>query len=76
VGVHDGRLSAHKTGRGARKRRLNVSSGPCSSFEGFYCHTSGDTCANAQTDCPVNENSCVYSPAVGHFACGTVTCNG
>jgi hypothetical protein len=54
------------------------SRGYCGVFEGYYCNTPADMCVDPKTDCPQQggPQSCVYNPSVGHFACGTVSCNG
>jgi hypothetical protein len=52
------------------------SRGYCGSVDGFYCHTSEDTCVDESTDCSCGGNACVYAPPVGHFVCGTNICSG
>jgi len=50
--------------------------GYCGAFDGYYCHTNGDTCVNAATDCGDCASACVYAPTVGHFVCGGDECTG
>jgi hypothetical protein len=52
------------------------SRGYCGGVEGFYCHSSQDTCVDAAKDCSCGGNSCVYAPTVGHFVCGSNVCMG
>jgi hypothetical protein len=52
------------------------SRGRCGVFNGFYCHTSADTCVDPTLDCGSCGISCVYTPTVGAFVCGGVVCNG
>jgi hypothetical protein len=52
------------------------SRGYCGTFQGFYCHTAADSCVDATADCAGCGNACVYSPAVGAFACGSSVCAG
>lgn len=53
------------------------SRGRCGTFEGFYCHTSTDSCVDSTADCSsCSLDACVYSPAVAAFTCGSVFCNG
>ena len=54
----------------------SASHGYCGSFQGFYCHTSADTCVDETKDCAGCGNACVYSPAVGAFTCATNICAG
>ena len=54
----------------------SASHGYCGSFQGFYCHTSADTCVDETKDCTGCGNACVYSPTVGAFTCGTNICAG
>jgi Cys-rich repeat protein len=49
----------------------------CGGVTGYYCHSNRDTCVDSTTDCSsCGGNSCVYAPTVGHFVCGTSTCDG
>jgi hypothetical protein len=53
------------------------SRGYCGTFQGFYCHTPADSCVDSTADCAsCGLNACVYSPAVGTFACGSSICAG
>lgn len=48
--------------------------GGCGSYlDGYYCHTPADECGNP-SDCPpvpLDVVTCVYSPEVAHWVCGT-----
>jgi hypothetical protein len=45
---------------------------------GYYCHTAADTCVN-DSECVMPmmpPGYCMYSPEVGHWACGYGQCVG
>jgi hypothetical protein len=51
----------------------------CSSLTGYYCHSPADTCTTNADCCNGNLSSseCLYSEALGHFACqAQVVCSG
>ncbi len=52
------------------------SRGTCGSYQGFYCHTAGDSCVDPATDCAGcgSANACVYGPS--GFVCGSTVCAG
>jgi hypothetical protein len=54
--------------------------GGCGNYSGviaYYCHTRGDACVD-DSDCvsPEQAGYCMYSPEVGHWACGYGQCVG
>jgi len=54
-----------------------ASRGTCGSVEGYNCTSNRDTCVDPAKDCTAcGGNICVYEPVVGHFVCGTASCNG
>jgi hypothetical protein len=59
-----------------RNGYCSPSLGGCGSVVGFHCRTRQDTCVDPTDDCRGGSTWCVYAPTVGHFVCGTQTCNG
>jgi hypothetical protein len=52
------------------------SRGYCGGYQGFYCHTSKDSCRDETKDCNGCGNDCVYMPTTGVFLCATNICAG
>jgi hypothetical protein len=51
----------------------------CSSLSGYYCHSPADTCTTNADCCnsTLSSSECLYSEALGHFACqAQVVCSG
>lgn len=50
--------------------------GAFSGYQGFYCHTAGDTCRN-DADCTAKgPGFCAYDTTAGHWTCGYAMCAG